>query len=393
MTMRPTQATPTPRVSSAWKYPAALFLSQRVLLSLLGVVLFVAGMVPRSEDPILRPYFGVEPVVEGVSGALLGVWQRFDAIHFQRIAQAGYVDADLSPFYPLFPALSRALGWFFGGNVLLGGFLVANLATLLALIALYGWLLEEGFTTQDARRVLLLLVWFPTAFFLFVPYSESLLLLFVVLCLRSVRQRRWLLAGALAGLACLTRIAGIVLTLVIMVEWFLNRKSMRPRESASAWFAAFMPVICLVGFEWWRVRSGLPGTLAVQAQFWHRVPAFPWEGMSQTIARMSAGVSLAVEALDLIIVLGMLAAGIVMVKALRAGLVAYHWAFLLINLSQVRIAQPLSGQARYAALLFPAFIWLAGIARGPLAWRALSYSFLLLNVLLAGQFILWGWVG
>ena len=202
-----------------------------------------------------------------------------------------------------------------------------------------------------------------------------------------------MLAGILAGLACLTRMAGIVLALVIMVEWFLNRKSMSSRASASAWFAALLPVICLAGFEWWRIRSGLPGTLTVQAQFWQRVPSLPWQGIGQTIARMSAGVSLAIETLDLVIVLGMLVAGIVMFKALPASLVAYHWAFLLINLSQVRLSQPLSGQARYAALLFPAFIWLAGKARGPLAWRGLSYTFLLFNVLLAGQFILWGWVG
>ncbi len=391
--MRPSHGTPTSRLSMALKYPAALFLAQRALLSMLGIVLFFAGMAPRSEDPILRPYFGVQPTASGAAGALLGVWQRFDAIHFQRIAQAGYVDADLSPFYPLFPTLARAFGWFMDGNVLLGGFLVANLAMLSAMIVLYVWLLEEGFPLQVAKRTLLLLAWFPTAFFLFVPYSESLLLFFVVLCLWSVRRRRWLLAGVLAGLACLTRMAGIVLALVIAVEWFLNRKSMPARETASAWFAVFLPVVCLAGIEIWRIKSGLPGTVAVQAQFWHRVPAFPWEGVSQTITRMTAGVALTVEVLDLVIVLGMIAAGVMMFKALPASLVTYHWAFLLFNLSQVRIDQPLSGQARYAALLFPAFVWLAGKVRGPLAWRALSYAFLLLNVLLAGQFILWGWVG
>jgi len=133
--------------------------------------------------------------------------------------------------------------------------------------------------------------------------------------------------------------------------------------------------------------------LEVQAQFWHRIPAFPWEGILQTLARLGDRTALMIEMFDLAIVLGMLLAGIFMIKRLPVSFVVFHWGLLLFNLSQLRLGQPLSGQARYATVLFPAFTLLAGYAKGPVASRAVAYTFLVLNVLLAGQFILWGWVG
>ncbi len=363
------------------------------MLSILGLALYRLGFVPLTEDPIVRPYFGVRPVVDGISGILLGVWQRFDVIHFLRIAQTGYADPDLSPFYPAFPLLSRWLGLLFGGNVLLGSFVIANLAILLALIALYTWMLDEGHDRTLARRILLLLVWFPTAFFLFVPYSESLFLLFTILGVWAARRQHWLLAGGLSALASLTRIGGIVMSVVILVEWFVHRKDLSRKDSVVAWFAALMPVAAVAGLEIWRVDLGLPGTLEVQAQFWHRIPAFPWEGILQTLARLGDRTALMIEMFDLAIVLGMLLAGIFMIKRLPVSFVVFHWGLLLFNLSQLRLGQPLSGQARYATVLFPAFTLLAGYAKGPVASRAVAYTFLVLNVLLAGQFILWGWVG
>lgn len=391
--MRSTEDTHSSQSSLAWRYPAALFFSQRALLSLLGVALFLAGMAPRTEDPILRPYFGVEPIVSGSSGALLGVWQRFDAIHFLRIAETGYSSADLSPFYPAFPLLSRWVGLLSGGNILLGSFLVANLAMLLALFALYLWMLAEGHDRKHARQMLLYLVWFPTAFFLFVPYSESLFLLFVILGMWAARRQRWLIAGSLAALASLTRISGIVLSAVILVEWFSSRKAATWRLSLKAWSGALMPVAALAGFEFWRVAQGLPGTLDVQLQYWHRIPSYPWEGIRLTFTRLVDRTALPIEMLDLVVVLGMVVAGFLMIKKLPASFSVYHWGLLLFNLSQLRLGQPLSGQARYAAVLFPAFIVLAMYAKGALASRAVAYSFLVLNIFLAGQFIIWGWVG
>ena len=99
-------------------YPTRLFIMQRLLLSTLGAAFFLLGYVSLTGDPVLRPYFGVQVVSAGPAGALLGVWQRFDAIHFMRIASAGYNAPDLSAFLPLFPLVSRGLGDLLGQNYL-----------------------------------------------------------------------------------------------------------------------------------------------------------------------------------------------------------------------------------------------------------------------------------
>jgi hypothetical protein len=184
-----------------------------------------------------------------------------------------------------------------------------------------------------------------------------------------------------------------VLTLAILIEWFRQRQKLSRKATAAAITAALMPVIALAGFEIWRINQGLPGTLEVQLQFWHRVPAFPWEGVFQTVTRIADHAALPIEILDLVVVLGMLLAGIRMLRRLPASFSIYHWGLLLLNLSQLRLGQPLSGQARYSVALFPAFILLAGDASGRISSRVVAYSFLSLNVFLAGQFILWGWVG
>jgi Gpi18-like mannosyltransferase len=376
-----------------WYRPSLLFMLQRLVLSGLGVALYLLGYVPLTEDPIYRPYFGVAPDVRGISGALLGVWQRFDVIHFLRIAKMGYFHPDLSPFFPLFPMASRGLGIFLGNNVLLGSFLVANLACLLAINALYFWMLDEGYGLGAAGRTVLLLIWFPTSFYFFVPYSESLFLLLAVLAIWSSRRERWLIAGLLSMLAALTRIGGVVLSAVILVEWFMNRKGKSSAQAVRAWISATMPWLGFAGFMHWRAAQGFPSLTDVQAIYWQRLPALPWQGILQTLDRLIQGSAHAIEWLDLLVVLGMVVLGLLMFRKLPISLSVYHWGMLLLGLSQIRVGQPLSGQARFAILLIPAFIYMGLTVTQLKTSRALSYTFLVLNLFLAGQFALWGWVG
>ncbi|TFH35434.1 MAG: hypothetical protein E4G99_07300 [Anaerolineales bacterium] len=374
-------------------YPTLLFCVQRCLYSILGWALFTLGYVPLTEHPIYRPYFGILPITDGISGAFLGVWQRFDVIHFLRIAQAGYTDADLSPFFPLFPLLSRFFGKLLGGNYLLGAFIISNIACLIAINVLYFWVLEEGYDRPHAKRTILFLLCFPTSFFLFVPYSESLFLLFCVLAMWSIRRGKWVLAGTASLLATLTRIGGIVLSVVMLTEWFMRRKATSRRESVIVWLSSALPFIAYAILALWRSKQNLPGLVQVQATYWYRQPALPWEGIVLTISRLLQQLALSIEVLDLLVVLGMLLVGFFVLRMLPASLAVFHWGLLILSLSQIRLGQPLSGQARYAIILFPAFIVLAKFARGPIAKRGMAYTFLILNLFLAGQFVLWGWVG
>ena len=112
-----------------------------------------------------------------------------------------------------------------------------------------------------------------------------------------------------------------------------------------------------------------------------------------TIERIVSGEALSIEYVDLGIIFVMLGLGLVLLKHLPLTYWVYFWSFLLVNLSQVRIGQPLSGQARFSLTLVPAFVLMALLARNNWRNRAIVYPSIVLLMILAGQYVMWGWVG
>jgi hypothetical protein len=377
-----------PRI--AW--PLGVFLAARLFLSSLGYVLWLTGMVPTTPDPVTRPYFGVPPVVDGSTGIFLGVWQRFDAIHYLRIATGGYSALDLFAFPPLYPWLVRLIGSLLSGNMLLGAMVVSNAAGLLLLVVLHDLITGDDLGLDVAGRSLVYLVAFPTAFFLLVPYTESLFMLLCVIALREARRERWAVASLAAFSAALTRLAGLTLVLVLAVE-MLRCADWDPRRLGIRAAFVLSPAVGLGGFLAWHLWSGVPSITELQRMFWNRFPAFPWQGIVLTFQRLANGDALLVECFDIAVILLMVGLGIIVVKRLPLSYGVFFWANLLFNLSQVRFGQPLSGQARFCLTLFPAFIVLAELGRSPRWNRMILYPFVALWAFWAGQFILWGWVG
>jgi hypothetical protein len=379
-------------VDPAVIWSAGVFLGARLPLTGLGLVLWWLKLVPTTPDPMTRPYFGVPPIVEGAAGALLGVWQRFDAIHYVRIAAAGYSDAALSTFPPLYPILIRAAAYVTGGDAHLAALLVSNLACFLLLVVFHKLLVDENWPPPAARRAALYMLFFPTGFFLLVPYSESLFLLLCVISVRAARRGHWGWAG-LAGLcAALARLQGLMLAPVLGLE-VLRQSAWQPRRAGVRLLVALCPLIGVAAFVAWRAWVGLPSISAAKAASWSQVTAFPGQGVVLTVQRVLHGEAQAIEYVDLGTVLLMLVLGVVVVRRLPAIYGLYFWGNLLFNLTLLRAGQPLSGQARYSLTLFPAFMALVTLGRPAWLDRLALYPSTALWLFLAGQFALWGWVG
>ncbi len=78
----------------------------------------------------------------------------------------------------------------------------------------------------------ILLLVFPTAYFLHIGYTESLFLALAFGSLWMGRSGRWWDAGVLGALAALTRINGLVLIPALAVEaWLQWRRDRRVRTS------------------------------------------------------------------------------------------------------------------------------------------------------------------
>ena len=68
-----------------------------------------------------------------------------------------------------------------------------------------------------ASRAVALTAFAPGAFVLSMGYSEGALLLFASASLLMLLDRRWILAGTFAGLACLARPSGVAVAAACLV--------------------------------------------------------------------------------------------------------------------------------------------------------------------------------
>src|SRR5438477_3478437 len=136
-----------------------------------------------------------------VDAAFFSSWNHWDAANYVRIAQFGYQTPYDVAFFPLFPLLITAFAHILGSwSYLLVGTIISNAALLGALFVIYQLAVETG-GEQVAQRTLLYLCIFPTAFYFFAPYNESLFLLLTASTFLAMRQQRWWLAGLLGLLA------------------------------------------------------------------------------------------------------------------------------------------------------------------------------------------------
>src|SRR5947209_4876665 len=166
--------------------------------------------------------------------ALFASWNHWDAANYVRIAQYGYQTPFDVAFFPLFPLLIAAFAQLFGNwswSYLLVGTIISNGALLGALFIIYQ-LAADISGDQVARRALLYLCIFPTAFYFFAPYNESLFILLSAGTFLALRRQHWWLAGLLGLLSSLTRGAGVLLVIPYMIELWLSRESiMAARQS------------------------------------------------------------------------------------------------------------------------------------------------------------------
>lgn len=237
----------------------------------------------RRAWPALAAYAGVR-----LLGLLvLAVWagrlgdsavQRltgWDAGWYLRVAARGYdhalvihrhtghvVPSDLA-FFPLYPALSRAVHQVFPLTLAQSALAVAELSALLA-----AWGIHDVAARLHSRRAALLaaVLWgcWPVAIVENMAYSESTMTACAAWALYAVLTGRWVTAGLLALLAGLTRpsggsaaagvVAGALAALAVLV-WQHRGGDPTARQLPSRW-VGFIPGIPARARDWWRPALG-----------------------------------------------------------------------------------------------------------------------------------------
>jgi Gpi18-like mannosyltransferase len=172
---------------------------------------------------------------------------KWDSPHYMYLAQYGYVNsgdpANFIVFFPLYPFLVRLITFDFA-YVNLSGLIVSNVSSIFAFVYLFK-LVKLDFSDSVAKKAVLYLCVFPTAYFLSAVFTESLFLALVVASLYYAHSGRWGLAGFLGFLAALSRIAGLILLPVLLVE-YLYQKKWKIQSSDLKLFWAGLPALGFV---------------------------------------------------------------------------------------------------------------------------------------------------
>lgn len=142
---------------------------------------------------------------------IVQTWKQWDAVWYMDIAAHGYSGWQSTAFFPLYPLLIRFISLFIGPHWLLAALIVNNLATWMGFIALSLLAMQEFGDVNMAWRVMLVAAAYPLAFFLTAPYTEGLFLAFAAFGLYFARRGAWRRAGAMAFLATLTHVTGVIL--------------------------------------------------------------------------------------------------------------------------------------------------------------------------------------
>ncbi|MFH9471540.1 hypothetical protein ACH4LT_30360 [Streptomyces clavifer] len=210
---------------------------------------------------------------------------RWDSVWYQRIAENGYgytvtlPDGGIHPdlaFFPLLPALERALAALTPLTVQGAGVTVAWVAGLAA-----AWGIFAVGARLHGRRagVVLAVLWgvYPTAFVQSMAYTETLFTALAAWALYAVLRDRWIVAGTLCVLAGLTRpsAAALIAALAVTAAATLVREYRAgDREDLLRRNASMLSGVCLAPLGWLAhvvfvaVRQGGPfAYFEVQAQW------------------------------------------------------------------------------------------------------------------------------
>lgn len=368
------------RLRDGLKYCVLVFLAVRIGLSVLSVV-GVGLIESRSADLPVVAGWPIAPLTPGWHNAV-NATERQDAARYLSIATQGYrADDGSAAFFPLYPMTVRAVSWLPFLGPLGAALLVSNAAFLAALVMLHALTRFEFGSEAMARRAVLFLAVFPTAFFFLAPYTESMFLLLSISTFWFARRNRWAWAAVMAALAATTRNVGLLLAPALAVEawlqWREHGRSLAPRMAAAA--ATVLGPLAYLAY--WQARANYAWAPVRAQADWGRTLTPVWATLSDAIhlaARYSS--YWLVDLLVVGVVLASVAAGW---RMLRAPYLIYAGLSLLVGLSAPMPGRPLLSMPRFVAVIFPAF-WV--LARG-VERRRLSEPFVV-GVFSAGYGIL-----
>jgi hypothetical protein len=233
-----------------WRRPRASVLARQEILWIGVIYLGTRGLLALAA--YLLSSFGHHNFLHELA--------NWDGLWYRQLANWGYPDypshlQTTLGFFPLYPIAIWTLEPVFTvltahnaiWSATVSGVLISMVGGYIATVLVYR-LAESWWDKDSARRATILFVLFPGSVVFSMVYSEGLLLPLAAGCLLALQQRRWLLAGILAGIGTAVQPTGLVLIGVCAVSAVLELRrrgwSLRSRAARRVLVA---PLLSLTG--------------------------------------------------------------------------------------------------------------------------------------------------
>jgi len=229
--------------------------------------------------------FGGQSALRQTTGILPASHPGFflwDGAWYQRILDVGYRPIAGSSqqsvnFFPLLPWTTRAVR-FVVRSELAAAIFVTTVASF-AVVVLVFEVMRRWKGEAVARWTIVLLLAFPTSFFLWEFYTEALFIALTAGAVLAMMKRTVWLAGALGGLAAMTRPPGILVLLVLLVMYAEQRRGLHRDVLWLLLCAAGIGVVMLV----MKQQTGSAFAFTRGSEAWGRHLAVPWTPVNTTL--------------------------------------------------------------------------------------------------------------
>jgi len=354
-----------------------------------SVLPLVESNSPRSSD-LSYENFAPNWANHDFIRSFLEPWQRWDSNFYLQIAKEGYgISSPTVAFPPLYPSLIRVVGILMGGQYLLAALLISWSAAFGAC-----FLLEERFAQKVDQKTVVRgirnLLFFPTAFFFFAGYTESLFLFLVLFAWRYADRGQWLLAGVVGALATMTKFVGIVLVLPFGLMWLKNWR----KNHILFLFPLLLIPSAYLG--WGLIASSIYkiSPFDVQTEGWHSHFDWPWVGIwgsIRKVLRQPIYETLS-DLLYVLVILLVIFSIFWTLKRKSYPESIYMAVVIFISLVKITDAGLLGSVSRFVLILFPMYLTFAELGQKPKFDRIFLFTSIFLWLIYSAMFFTWNWV-
>lgn len=295
---------------------------------------------------------------------------HWDSFWYIQIAEQGYSFAQGKmssiAFFPLYPSLIWIISNVTFITPALAGWMISTIALGVGLVFLCK-LVKKFHPDIDSLEPVVLLLVFPTAFFLNSVYTEALFVAISIIFFYFLLQKKFMIAALFLSLASLCRLNGLFLFVPFIYE-YLRVYGIKKFINTDLISFVIAPLGILSFMFYQYLKFGEPLAFFKSQMEWGRRFTLNTEHFQLTTPASFANLST-----DLLFFLVCLIAGILLIKKIKAsyGLYVLSTAFIAVSTGT------LMSVSRFTLILFPIFILVASIKN-----RQFKFGWMLTSILL-----------